>query len=242
MDGAATLERCVLAAAGGGGGPQALIFDDSISACQRAEAMLNVLLQFCKHDPEAQCVLLCERRQLHSPDFADFARARQLQDDLAASEALQRIHIKYVHPPATAGALPPLVDILAALQNLPFAPTAVAVLGLAHLTSCAGAAMGSAASFGFNARPALLGTAAVDDQHFALAATLLVDAIEQAPWCPGKQHRCTALLGEVASSAETRLSLLGSIFDIVWSVRTAPRSATLVAQPLFATQQVVHVC
>jgi hypothetical protein len=90
---------------------------------------------------------------------------------------------------------------LASLQNLPFKPVAIAVLGLTTLTRApvststgppAGSPGNPAACY---VRPSLLGAAAADARHFALGAALLVDAaVQVSADSAAGTHRCRALL------------------------------------------------
>lgn len=235
------------------GAAQVVLFEGGAGSAAGAEALLEVLAEICRGDPEAHCLLLCERRRLRGGEFRQSVKSVGVPK--MPDEAFRRVHVKYVAPPAAVGDVPPVVDLLANMQNLTFQPAAIAVFGLAELTRCdlkrpagagATAARGHAGECPFPAdpaacylRPALIGVAAADAQFYALAATLLVDAAAQAS--TKGERRCSALLwddapaspgsGSVApqaaavsaksvpSAASTaQLSLLGSIFDAVWSV------------------------
>ncbi|CAK0895026.1 unnamed protein product [Prorocentrum cordatum] len=140
---AVPLAAGVLGALGAGVRSQAVLFDAAVAPARRAEAALQLLAEVCRGDPRAECVLLWRREQLRGPEFARLARAELggLEQGEAAGrtatslpeDALRRVHVKYVLPASPAGGPPPLVRALALLHNLPFAPAAVAVLGLARL-------------------------------------------------------------------------------------------------------------
>merc|ERR1740129_543510 len=92
----AALTQRILAGLDSGQHAQAVLFDSTVDAGQRAEALLELLVQLCCRDPEAQCILLCERRQLHTAAFGQRARVSPLLLQAEAEAALRRIHIKYV--------------------------------------------------------------------------------------------------------------------------------------------------
>jgi len=133
------LTRLIVDALEDGQHRQAVLFEASIPAEQQAVALLDVLLKICVKDSTAQCVLLCSRRQLHSAAFGQRARCLTASSCLGqqqaqiAEDALRRVHIKYVQQAPASGGLPELVELLSALQNLAFAPAAIAVLGLSQL-------------------------------------------------------------------------------------------------------------
>lgn len=218
-----------------------------------AEVLLEVLLAVCRADASAECLLLCERRHLHSPEFGRLVRlSPEAADD---DELWRRIHIKYVLPPATAGAAadaaaPPLIEVLAALQNLSFVPAVVAVFNLSELVR----PRAPEALRGFRC-----GT--LEFQLLALATSLLIDAAAHLPrraWSAedSTEQGALALLWEVltpppafaATAAADALSgygdsgpgsrgglgsgfgsslglgLLGSVLDAVWRAEEAPPS------------------
>jgi len=194
-----------------------------------AEAVLEVLGQLCHElGPEAHCVLICERRRLHGVRFRQSVWSSG--GPLAPDEAMKRVHIKYVLPPAALGDTPPLVEVLAGLQNLTFAPVAIAILGLTMLTRAATSCDASAYAPGVPSnpaacyvRPGLFGAAAADARHFALGAALLVDAVAQASSRRLSADCCRALLWDDAAPPEgsaqavAQLGLLGSSFDGLWN-------------------------
>lgn len=252
---AVPLAGCVLGALRDGVRSQAVLFDAAVAPARRAEALLELLAEVCQGDPRAECVLLCEREQLRGPEFAQLARAELGGPDQAAQggagrmtklpeDALRRVHIKYVPLASSAGGPPPLVRVLALLQNLPFAPAAVAVLGLARLArggghvpdTIPGGAAASAAGPPDARSHALLGAASVDAQQAALAAALLADAaIQVAP--PGGCAAFALLCEEAAPAgpqAEAQQAMLGCSFEAVWCAHHSSLgpAAALVAAPI----------
>lgn len=194
-----------------------------------AEALLELLGQLC-HDlgREAHCVLICERRRLHGLRFRQSVWSSG--GPRVPDEALKRVHVKYVLPPAALGDIPPLFELLVGLQNLPFVPAAIAILGLTSLTSTPSSASTSnlpgapgnpAACY---IRPSLIGAAAADARHFALGAALLLDAVGQASDSQKDANFCRAILWddsappEGSAQAVAQHGLLGSSFDGLWSV------------------------
>lgn len=205
------------------GGVQALLSDTSISECRRAWLLFKALGHVCRESGEnAECLLICERRQLHGPEFAEFVHSQTNDDD---GSALRRIRLKYVLPPAAAGDIPPLVTLLAGLQNLDFRPVVVAVLGLSQLTRSRKppalpqhAIAGEAPPLGFGGLGgggAPFGAALVEAQNLALATMLLVDVAAQATTLSGCP--CRGLLWDTGVCLEAQLGLLGAALEGVWS-------------------------
>lgn len=205
---------------GGAGGAEAVLFETaSLGGADEArraetaaslEALFAVLGHVARRDAAAQLLLLCERRRLHAAGF------RPSGD---VDDSLRRVHVKYVAPPTTVGEVPPVVELLAGLQNLRFCPSVVAVLDLHGLTrpaEGAGAPAATAASASWvsgcpptGATPASSSHAAggiagaapygtyagagAAAQHFVLAASLLADAAAQLS-ATNRGQPCTALL------------------------------------------------
>merc|ERR1739848_482446 len=90
---------------------------------QRVSSLIGILAEVCRQDASAHCLLLCTRGQLRDPDsFHGHAWTKD------PDPALRRVHIKYCSSPTEAQQGPTLVELLAALQNLSFQPTLLAVL------------------------------------------------------------------------------------------------------------------
>lgn len=177
-----------------------------------ALALLETLAQLCAQDPSAECFLICERRRLHSQEFGELVSRRRRPGVPWTDDLWRRLHIKYVQPPSAGGdGPPPLIEVLVGLQNLPFEPAAIAVLGLADLVRGPGA----------QGLRGGLWCSTLDLQLVALAVTLLADAAVQLPEATQQarqQGRCAALLWEDAANVDTQLGFLGSVFDAVWSL------------------------
>lgn len=198
------LPECILAALQVGQHSQAVLFDavDGEQALA-AKALLETLAAICKADPTAECLLLCERRHLHSASFGGVVRHESWigceEPGSEPADVWRRIHIKYVQPPSATGdgRSPQLIEVLAGLQNLSFSPAAIAVFGLVELVrlgpgSVAGPAGGEAASAASAHGPAAGGGAgaggsfafglrgSLDFQLLALTSSLLVDAAAHA--------------------------------------------------------------
>lgn len=202
------------------GGVQALLCDSSIGECRRAWLLLKALGQICSESAGAECLLICERRQMHGPDFAELVHSQAAEDDAS----LRRVHMKYVLPPAAPGDVPPLVTLLAGLQNLDFRPAVVAVLGLSRLTRSRRPQLGppqptriagEAPPAGLGGGAAPFGVALVEAQNLALATMLLVDVAAQATAMSGCP--CRGVLFDARAGFEAQLGLLGAALEGVWA-------------------------
>eukprot|EP00928_Gymnodinium_smaydae_P083121 TRINITY_DN66380_c0_g1_i1.p1 TRINITY_DN66380_c0_g1~~TRINITY_DN66380_c0_g1_i1.p1 ORF type:complete len:295 (+),score=78.73 TRINITY_DN66380_c0_g1_i1:26-910(+) len=209
-----------------------------------AEILLRSLAELCVRDPEAHCLLLCQRKTLHG-SLWQTAAAERFAPGSSMEEALRRVHIKYVEP-ASSGAesrtesgLPPLSTLLVSLQCLDFTPRAIGVLGLQRLvaTAAAAAAVGSSgpAAGGVltdGADPAAVplpqwrspwrGGIVADLQQFALAVGLFLDAAASvSSGYPSSGRGAAAILwDDAASIGRSRRELLGCSFDAVWNATT----------------------
>lgn len=200
---------------------RAVLFDQAVEECCRSAALLECLANHCRKDPAAQCYVLCERQDLHSVEFGHLVRQLQLELD----DAFRRIHIKYVLPPTATAETPPLIEILSGVQNLPFAPTIIAVAGITGLTksppgrhppASVTSRAAEAPADAREPRPLLFDVSGIDSQHLALAAMLLLDAAAQAERWAGVP--CSAVLWDAAASADLQVGLWGQAFDEVLTV------------------------
>jgi len=212
----------------------AVVFDKEVTVGQQAESLVRLLVDFNMQNPDAQSLLICERKSLHGglhssgPDvvFGTVASGS------AEENALKRVHVKYVAPmsgndgrDSVVGGSVPLTTLLISLQCLPFVPDIVAVLRLTDIAAVdvADSTVQLPSSFGQNVTKApWYGSsfaALADTQQFALATGLFVDAVAQ--WSTLKDAELSvkppvALLWDDAERLdEARRALVGCTFDVV---------------------------
>eukprot|EP00927_Polykrikos_kofoidii_P043204 TRINITY_DN37265_c0_g2_i1.p1 TRINITY_DN37265_c0_g2~~TRINITY_DN37265_c0_g2_i1.p1 ORF type:complete len:465 (-),score=73.09 TRINITY_DN37265_c0_g2_i1:121-1392(-) len=256
-----SLTRCIIRDFEEGCCSHAVLFNQDVGEGRRVEALLQILAEICIRDPEAQCLLICERRQLHGTNFLSPGRTSCLPEAGSAEvEALRRVHVKYVTPAAAAtthssgvggvgglsgGALPPIASLLTSIHCLTFAPTVVAVLGLMDLVASGGRSSSHGAAFGSSVGrssgsngyfPWALngGFALADGQHFALALGLLSDATAQLITL--RRRPCAAFVWEDAQSLNmSQRALLGISCEAVWLAESSDTAAPRGCTTLIAT-------